>query len=438
MKQWSIGPGPAATLIVTGDPDNPVPVLIQNVDPANTAYLGETPATNPNNPLEGVPLLPGQSSIATGDINVFCIAASGQNVSINTLRGFGSFFQPTNLTNLGGVAIYNTLTPPTQPPTIPANSLWFSPNGAINQWNGSSWVPISFNGAEIITASTITASELAAGIVYAGIVNGTTLSGTVINGSIFNGANWTSDTNGTRFYSGTPARNNLIASIGGSQYTDPFGNIVLRGVSAYNPSAGGFALFVQMDNGGINIGVSTGADETTGWTQQVSGLGADASGVLQYANAIDGNTYLAGISTVRMATNQPLTSTSPTLITSMVFNVVAGLVYRIFFMAVINSDTATAGGVTFSFGGTSVIGNVNGRFTAYQAGANPTSTGIIDGVLVSFNSFSPAAAGTRQVIEVEMWATVGTGGTLRFNAALTAAAATYHVRSCIGRMEPIL
>jgi hypothetical protein len=114
MKQWSIGSGPAGTLLVVGDPDNPIPVLIQNVDPVNIAYLGETAAVNPANPIESVPLTPGQSCIATGDINVFVIAAPGQNVAINTLRGFGSFFQPAKVFQAGdsiineqGVFIYD-------------------------------------------------------------------------------------------------------------------------------------------------------------------------------------------------------------------------------------------------------------------------------------------------------------------------------------------
>lgn len=93
MKQWSIGSGPSGTLIVIGDPDNPISTVIQNVDPANTVYLGETAAVTPYNPLLNVPLGPGQSMIATGDINVFAIAAIGQNVAVNTLRGFGNFFQ---------------------------------------------------------------------------------------------------------------------------------------------------------------------------------------------------------------------------------------------------------------------------------------------------------------------------------------------------------
>lgn len=94
MKQWSIAGGPSGTLLVVGDPDNPVQTLIQNVDEVNTVYLGETAGVNPNNPLNSVPLGPGQTSIATGDINVFGIsAAPGQFVAVNTMRGFGNFFQ---------------------------------------------------------------------------------------------------------------------------------------------------------------------------------------------------------------------------------------------------------------------------------------------------------------------------------------------------------
>jgi hypothetical protein len=109
MRQYSIGSGPAGTLIVSGDPDNPISVLIQNVDANNTVYLGETAAVNPANPNESAPLEPGQTAIADGSINVFAIADRGQTVSINILRGFGSFFQPSKSITTGDTIDLNPL-----------------------------------------------------------------------------------------------------------------------------------------------------------------------------------------------------------------------------------------------------------------------------------------------------------------------------------------
>lgn len=233
MKQWSIGPGPAGALIAVGDPDNPIPTLIQNVDTINTVYLGETAAVNPSNPLESVPLLPGQSTISSGYLNVFAIAAAGQNVAVNTLRGFGSFFQPTNLSSLGGVAIYNTATAPTQPPAIPLNSLWFTPTGAIEQWNGTAWTTLTFNGQQIITANTITVSQLAAGIVYAGIVDGT-----VIQAGSFVGPDFVINNQGLFFYNGTPAHGNLKLAIASSGGTDAYSNPYTDNIASYSLTGG--------------------------------------------------------------------------------------------------------------------------------------------------------------------------------------------------------
>jgi hypothetical protein len=104
MRQLTIGAGPAATLLVAGDPDNPVPTLIQNIDPSNVLYIGKYVGVNPANPLECAPLNPGQTTIASGDINIFGIAAPGQTVAINVYEGVMSFFQPVSQLALAGPA----------------------------------------------------------------------------------------------------------------------------------------------------------------------------------------------------------------------------------------------------------------------------------------------------------------------------------------------
>jgi hypothetical protein len=85
-----------------GDSDNPLPTLIQNIDPTNVVYLGETPGINPAQPNTCAPLSPGQTSVASGDINVFGIAAPGQTVSVNVYRGLMSFFQPLSQLVIAG------------------------------------------------------------------------------------------------------------------------------------------------------------------------------------------------------------------------------------------------------------------------------------------------------------------------------------------------
>jgi hypothetical protein len=102
MQQLSIGPGPAATLLVTGSEDNPVPCLIQNVDASNVLYIGDDVGTSPSVPTTCAPLIPGQSTVASGDKNVFGIAAPGQTVFVNIYVGVMSFFQPVK-TVIGAV-----------------------------------------------------------------------------------------------------------------------------------------------------------------------------------------------------------------------------------------------------------------------------------------------------------------------------------------------
>jgi hypothetical protein len=114
MRQLTIGPGPAATLLVVGDPDNPLPTLIQNIDPTNILYLGDNVGINSTQPNSCAPLNPGQTSVASGDINVFGIAAPGQVVSVNVYRGLMSFFQPLSQLIIAGIAAGIFLYAPTQ------------------------------------------------------------------------------------------------------------------------------------------------------------------------------------------------------------------------------------------------------------------------------------------------------------------------------------
>lgn len=108
MQQLSIGSGPAGTLLVAGNPDNPTPTVIQNVDAVNILYIGKEVSVNPSIPFECAPLYPGQTTIADGSVNIFGIADRGKTVAINVYEGMMSFFQPVNLNNrtlLGGYFI---------------------------------------------------------------------------------------------------------------------------------------------------------------------------------------------------------------------------------------------------------------------------------------------------------------------------------------------
>lgn len=128
MKQLSVSSGPAATLLVVGNSDDPVPTLIQNVDPVNILFIGDEVGLSPQNPLSCVPLNPGQSTVASGNVNVFGIADVGLSVSVNIYTGVMSFFQPISQLVIQGTA---------------AAVLIYSPTAGFGNLIGS-WAATSF------------------------------------------------------------------------------------------------------------------------------------------------------------------------------------------------------------------------------------------------------------------------------------------------------
>ena len=66
----------------------------------------------------------------------------------------------------------------------------------------------------------------------------------------FNGTNYTINSNGAFFYSGTPAAGNLIQSITNNTGTDPFGNAYLAGTTTYTTIGTVFA--VNLNQNAIN------------------------------------------------------------------------------------------------------------------------------------------------------------------------------------------
>lgn len=187
MKQWSISAGPAATLLAVGDKDNPVPTLIQNVDPLNTLYVGNDVGINPSNPLTCAPLPAGQSIVADGSLNVFGIAAAGQTVAVNTYHGMTSFFLPASLSSIGGAAVFvQATTPVSTGAGIPVNSLWFNTaTQSMLVWSGSTWVQQQFSGSQLIVAATILSAQIQnAAITTAKIATGAVGAAQVASGSL--------------------------------------------------------------------------------------------------------------------------------------------------------------------------------------------------------------------------------------------------------------
>jgi hypothetical protein len=173
--------------------------------------------------------------------------------------------------SLGGVTTTISATAPSSPVQ---GDLWVnSTNGfQLEQYNGSAFVPISWNGADVISAGTITGATIAAntiaasnilantitaaqiaantitaGQIAAGTITGTQIAASValsapvitggtINGAVFNGTNWIENSSGSFLYSGTPAANNLIlAIVPATVANDGFGNNVpFAGTNIYD------------------------------------------------------------------------------------------------------------------------------------------------------------------------------------------------------------
>lgn len=198
MQQLSIGFGPAGTLLVAGNTDDPRPTVIQNVDTTNILYLGKEVSVNPAVPFECAPLYPGQTTIADGSVNIFGIADRNKNVAINVYEGMMSFFQPVNLNNrtlLGGYFISGSgggSTWQTAQPSTPGFYLYndtgvgnpqlllsISGNPGTDQW-GNTWqggetlvgIPGVTNVFSIVDS---TSGANLASIDNSGNINGTTI-----------------------------------------------------------------------------------------------------------------------------------------------------------------------------------------------------------------------------------------------------------------------
>jgi len=186
-------------------------------------------------------------------------------------------------TSIGGITTYVGGTAPTG--SINAGSLWIdtSAGNALYQYESGTWTLYQFGTGSIaadsitaaqIAANTITVSQLAAGIVYAGIVNGT----------VIESAEYLGTGTGKEFvlYSGTPAANNLFASIVSATYVDAYGNAVMGGATVYY-KVGSTYYAVQTADDSVNYYTSTTGQ--SGWVLQGSvGINGANNQMVLYGN----------------------------------------------------------------------------------------------------------------------------------------------------------
>lgn len=130
---------------------------------------------------------------------------------------------------------------------------------------------------------------------------------------VFAGTDFTINSSGAFFYSGTPAAGNLIASVATVAGVDGFGNNYLAGVASYQASfasqvGGGFVVFYHgslaggwtqggqietTSTGGLVLDTGSGSCTITG-ALSVNGSGSTASGSLT-DGTINGSSSTAGL-----------------------------------------------------------------------------------------------------------------------------------------------
>lgn len=241
-----------------------ITVQLLNLDPNNTVYLGGDNAIEAGDTNHTIPLAPGGSYIAGGNVPIFGITLAGQSAAIARAPDAVNFTIPPSLSGLGGAKLFNQSTAPTQPPLIPVNSIWYNNtpgNQSLNQWNGTTWVQLAVPGTNLIEAGTVIANLIAAGTIVAGIVNGTEIDGSIFRATNAFGATIMTINKAAATWllyadTGSATQGALILSGASSAGTDEFGFPFIQGFGAYAVSLTseiGIGINPANNNLGINF-----------------------------------------------------------------------------------------------------------------------------------------------------------------------------------------
>jgi hypothetical protein len=192
-------------------------------------------------------------------------SVSGAQIAEDAISLF-SLAQEVLTFQFGGI----TSTISSSAPSSPADgNLWFdSSNGyQIKRWDatGGSWVPVVFDGANILGAGTITAGLIAAnaviaGNIAAGVVTATQLAAGIVkagivDGTLISGAQFVAygTTGEILVYSGTPATGNLVLSVSAMAGTDGHSNAYPAGIGIFNSSSK-FTTLQASSAGNLTLG----------------------------------------------------------------------------------------------------------------------------------------------------------------------------------------
>lgn len=259
MPTTQVGQQPVQ-IVHAGDPAG----VIYNRDSSTQARVGtvQEEATR----TDGSILDPNGSMAVDGTMDIWVVSGGSGSITIDYIKGALTFFRPASLSGLGGVKVFVQNTTPTQPPTIPINSIWLKTSGGnvigFFTWNGAAWVQQPFDASGVIAVGTIIANLIAAGTIVAGIVNGTEIDGGILRATNSFGATiMTINKSAATWFlyadTGSAVQGNLIASAAPAAGTDEFGKGFGAGVKAYG--TGGSTSFVQMLPGNpAQVSLSTG------------------------------------------------------------------------------------------------------------------------------------------------------------------------------------
>lgn len=370
-------------------------------------------------------------------------SVSGGAIAENAITLF-SLAQEVLTYTFGGITSTISSTAPASPGV---GWLWFdSSNGyQVKRWDGSSWVPVVFSGANILGAGTITAgllaanavvagniaagvvtaTQLAAGIVKAGIVDGT-----LISGAQFQAYGTTGE---ILVYAGTPASGNLLASDSAAAGTDGLGNAYNAGRWIYDSGGNSIGLVPGGGSAASQIALSTGAGTPTPPSGSAALYGA-ATGGVQAVDGTDGQAYGTQRRSIVPTVDQNVTATAFNPWASSTVTAPAGAArkYRVHGMAFV-SPNQTGGKAAFEWTGPA---GVSGHITfTYVAGTAVDDSGARD---ASTSTTSTTAAISMTMVSgtpITVWidgafsVPAGVSGTFALQAACSVSGDTFIIRS---------
>jgi hypothetical protein len=241
------------------------------------------------------------------------------------------------------------------------------------------------------------------------------------------------------YYSGTPAANNLVASVSGVAGTDPFGNDYLAGEASYHfTAAGGSSRAVAVSDSGITW--YTAASGTLGpWVagssitsfSVVPGLFVSAS-TFKFTSTTDTNVYNIGQkSAPATATPQTINSMSAQTITGCTANVGA-ISYRIK-AALQFAGNGAAGNPSFQIAGPATSaewGNAVIWDSATGVNRNVVNTTALlwQGPTLSTNNW---------LVTIDAFATFSAAGALSLQAFTSVTADTYKIINAVLDIIPV-